>query len=280
MSAPIPSVPSTTVFGRPRRPRVADRVVHVRARVVGDRARAASRSSNTQCTSNQSSAASASSRAPASRSSGPSATWMCTPTPRSAASPAAASSVSSRARERGMHADQPAPTGAQEALVLGQPAARPVGTVPIGHAVRADHAHADLGACLGDHVEAALDRVRALVVVDDRGRPRHQRLGRAEQRAGADHVEVEGGVEAPPDLLEDLAETRRLAGRRRHAARQRRVEVVVGAHHARRRRGHRFAHYAARPATRSKVTAMGMGSWPTTRGAPTSRCSTRRSRTT
>ena len=36
MSAPIPSVPSTIGFGRRRRPGVADAVVHVAARVVGD----------------------------------------------------------------------------------------------------------------------------------------------------------------------------------------------------------------------------------------------------
>ena len=39
MSAPMPSVPSTIGFDRERGPRVADGVVHVRARVVRDRAR-------------------------------------------------------------------------------------------------------------------------------------------------------------------------------------------------------------------------------------------------
>ena len=110
------------------------------------------------------------------------------------------------ARERGVDADHPPPAGAQEALVLGQPAAGAVGAVAVGDAVGAHDAHADLGAGLGDHVEAALDGVRALVVVDDAGRPGEQRLDGAEAGAGPQHVEVEGGVEAPPDLLEDLAE--------------------------------------------------------------------------
>ena len=135
------------------------------------------------------------------------------------------------AGERGVHADQPAPAGAQEALVLGQPAAGAVGAVAVGHAVGAHDAHADLGAGLGDHVEAALDRVRALVVVDDRRSSRTAAPRRAPSRAdGPQHVEVERGVEAPPDLLEDLAEVASASRRRRHAAGERRVQVVVGAH--------------------------------------------------
>ena len=122
------------------------------------------------------------------------------------------------ARERGVHADHPPPTGAHEALVLGQPAARPVGPVAVGDAVRTHARDADLGARLGDHVEAALDRVRALVMVDDAGGAAHQRLGGAEAGAGPDHVEVEGCVEAPPHLLEDLMRSRVGVGRwRRHA---------------------------------------------------------------
>ena len=133
------------------------------------------------------------------------------------------------ARERGVHADHPPPTGADEALVLGQPAAGAVGPVAVGDAVRTHHGHADLGARLGDHVEAALDRVRALVMVDDAGGAAHQRLGGAEAGARPDHVEVEGGVEAPPHLLEDRCEVGGRGRRGRHPARQRRVQVVVGA---------------------------------------------------
>ncbi len=113
------------------------------------------------------------------------------------------------ARERGVDADQPAAAGAQEALVLGETALGPLGAVTVGHAVGAHDADADLGARLGDHVEAAVDGVGALVVIDDPGRAAQQRLDRTETRRRAQHVEVEGGVEPPPDLLEDLAEVRR-----------------------------------------------------------------------
>ena len=48
-----------------------------------------------------------------------------------------------------------------------------------------------------------------------------------EPRGRADQLEVEGPVEPPPHELEDLGERRRRPRRRRHAARQRGVEVVV-----------------------------------------------------
>ena len=147
------------------------------------------------------------------------------------------------ARERGVHADHAAAAGAQEALVLGEAAAGAVGAVAVGDAVGAHDADADLGARVGDDVEAALDGVRALVVVDDPGRAGEQRLDGAEARAGAQHVEVERGVEAPPDLLEDLAEVARRRRRRRHPPGERRVEVVVGAHQPRRLGGHRSRRY-------------------------------------
>ena len=82
---------------------------------------------------------------------------MCTPTPRSAANSAAAPASRREQRERGVHTDHAAPAAAQEALVLGQAALRLVGAVAIGDAVRADDAHADLGAGVGDDRQAALD---------------------------------------------------------------------------------------------------------------------------
>ena len=99
----------------------------------------------------------------------------------------------------------------------------------VGDAVRADDPDTDLGAGLGDHVEAALDGVRALVVVDDAGRAGEQRLDGTEAGARPQHVEVEGGVEPPPDLLEDLPERAGRGRRGRHAAGERGVQVVVGA---------------------------------------------------
>jgi hypothetical protein len=65
------------------------------------------------------------------------------------------------------------------------------------------------------------------VVVDDGGAAALQRFDRAEHRRPTDHLEVERGVESPPHLFEDLEERGGLLRRRRHAARQRRVEVMV-----------------------------------------------------
>src|SRR5512140_809777 len=81
------------------------------------------------------------------------------------------------------------------------------------------------------------------MVVDDRGGPGFERLERPEPRRPADHLQVEGGVEPPPDLLEDLAEGRRDLRGRRHAPGERRVQVVMGADEPRRDRGH----HALRP---------------------------------
>ena len=197
-----------------------------------------SRSRPTQCTSNQSSAARRSRRAPASASGGPSATWMWTPTPRSRGQAGGRRERVVGARERGVDADEAAPAGAQEALVLGQAATGAVGAVAVGDAVGADDADADLGTGVGDDVEAALDGVRALVVIDDAGRPGEQRFDGAEPGARSQHVEVEGGVEPPPHLLEDLQEVVGRRRRRRHPARQRRVQVVMGTHEPRGGRAH------------------------------------------
>ena len=124
----------------------------------------------------------------------------------------------------------PATALAQEPVVLLQPAACAVGAVAVGDAVAGDHTHADLGAGVGDHAQRSLDRVRRLVVVDDGGAPGLERFERSELGRPLEHLEVEGGVEAPPDLLEHRQEGRGRRRRRRHAAGERRVQVVVGAH--------------------------------------------------
>ncbi len=165
------------------------------------------------------------------------------------------------AGERGVDADHPATTGADEALVLGQTTAGAVGTVAVGDPVRAHDAHPHLGARLRDHVEAALDGVRALVVVDDRGRPTHQGLRGPEHRRPAQHVQVERGVQPPPDLLEDRREVGRLLRRRGHAAGERRVEVVVAADQPRRRGGHQSSEPAPLPDGRIGRTVR---HWPST----------------
>ena len=122
------------------------------------------------------------SRAPASRRPSPSATWMCTPTPRSAASPAAASSVSSRAREaRRARRPCPRPPVAQEPLVLGQPA--PWRRRRRGG--RSRRRRTRTRTPTSAHASAITSRLPSiafgrLVVVDDRGRAALERLERAE----------------------------------------------------------------------------------------------------
>ena len=66
-------------------------------------------------------------------------------------------------------------------------------------------------------------------MVDDRRRSPLERLERPQHRRPPDHLEVERAVEPPPDELEDLREVARRSRRRRHAAGQRRVEVMVTA---------------------------------------------------
>ncbi len=136
------------------------------------------------------------------------------------------------ARERGMDTNHPPPAGGEVAVVLVEAAPGAVGPMAVGDAVRRAHPHADFSARVGDDRQRAFDRVRRLVMVDDRRAAAFERLERAELGRPLDQVEVEGAVEPPPDELEDLAEPGRHARRCRHAARQRRVEVVVGADHA------------------------------------------------
>jgi len=106
-----------------------------------------------------------------------------------------------------------AAAGPQEPLVLGQAAAGAVGPVAVGDAVGAHNPDAHGGAGVGDDVEAAVDGVGTLVVVDDGGGPRFERFQGTERRRPPDHLEVEGGVETPPDLLQDLDEGLRRSGR-------------------------------------------------------------------
>ncbi len=146
-----------------------------------------------------------------------------------AASPAAASSGSSEQVKAACTPTMPRPPVAQEPLVLGQarPCAHPSGAVPVGDAVRAHHPHADLGARVGDDVRLpsiafGLSWWSTIAVVPHSSASSAPSSGRP-----AHHLEVEGDVEPPPHLLEDLEEVVGRRGRRRHAPGQRRVEVVV-----------------------------------------------------
>ncbi len=135
--------------------------------------------------------------APAS-STGSSATCMCTPTPRSVASPHTASSVSSESVKHACAPTRPRPPDRRNRSFSARPALARVGAVAIGDLVATHHPHADFGARFRDHVETALDCTGTGMVVDDRGRARLERFERAEPRTPTEHVE------------------RRAHGRRRH----------------------------------------------------------------
>ena len=184
------------------------------------------------------------------------------------------------ARERGVHADHAPAAGAQEALVLGQPAAGAVGR-------RGGRSR----------------RTRTRPARRPRRRRRRSRRGCPRSRSGsrggrrspscphcsasiapsrrrpADHLEVERGVEAPPDLLEDLDEVGRLPRRRRHARAPASSRGGGGRTPGPASSWPSGSHTARAPQPRG-VRSPRWGWSPTTRGAPTSRCSTRRSRRT
>ena len=231
MSAPMPSVPSTTGFVPAHRAGVADRVVHVRARVVGDRAR--QRTVEVHAVDEQPVVGGEVLQPGA----GGDVVEPLGHVDVHADAEVGGQSGGGRQRvvgagERGVHPDHAAAAGAQVALVLRQTAAGAVGAVAVGDAVRGVQPHADLGAGVGEDRQAALDARRRLVVVDDRRGPALQRLGGGEHRRPTDDLLVERHVEPPPDLLEHLEERRRLLRRRRHAPGERRVQVVVAADEA------------------------------------------------
>ena len=70
-----------------------------------------------------------------------------------------------------MDAHEPPSTGLDEPSVFLDASSRPLFSVSVGHAVRAYHPHTDRSAGVRDHVEASLDGVGALVVIDDGCRP-------------------------------------------------------------------------------------------------------------
>ena len=124
MSAPMPSVPSATPR-EARRPPVADRVVEVGARVVHDRARQRAVEMHRVGEDPRG-------RRPGPRgaprpptSTGSSATWTCTPTPRSAASPHTASSVSSESVNEACAPTRPRPPDRRNRSFSASPALAP-----------------------------------------------------------------------------------------------------------------------------------------------------------
>ena len=254
--------------GEARRVGVADRVVEVGHGVVEDRAvQAGGRVGRcTQWASSQSSRVRPANRRGASRSPTPSQTWTCTPDAEVGCQPGRRLQGGVGAGEGGVDAHEAASPGAQEPLVLLQPAPRPIGPVTVGDAVGEPGAHPDLGAGLGDDVQAALDGVGRFVVVHDGGGAALQRLEGAEHGGPADHLQVQRAVQAPPDELQDLLE---VAGRPRrggHAAGQRRVQVVVRADESRGQGCHPHTSASLLPGLRR------LGPWPPAHhGAPAAR---------
>ncbi len=219
----------------------------------------------TAWTSSHDSSASAASRFPALESTAPSATWMWTPTPRSSVRPAAASSVSSLHVNAACTPTMPPPPARRKRSFSARPRRAPSApwrsVTPYAHTTRTPTSrHA-----VRDHVERALDRRWRLVMVDDRSRSTLERLERAEHRRPLQHLEVERDVEPPPHLLEDLDERRRRARGRRHAASERRVQVMVRADETGRRRAHAGTHQrgVTRRCRRSRLGAS--ATWSATR---------------
>ena len=99
--------------------------------------------------------------------------------------------------------------------------------VAVGDLVAEDAALADLGEGAGDSGEAAGDGVGAGVVVDDGGDAAEGRAGAADEGAEVDGLVVEGAVELPPELLEDLDKVLGGLLGRRHPDGEGGVEVVV-----------------------------------------------------
>ncbi len=122
-----------------------------------------------------------------------------------------------RAGERGVNADQAPTSLLQKSLVLGQAPLGALWAVAVGDPVGTQRPNAHLGAGLGDDGQRPLDGAGRLVVVDDGGGARLQGLHGAEHRRPAQHLQVEGGVEPPPDLLQDLLEARGGLRGRRHS---------------------------------------------------------------
>ena len=111
--------------------------------------------------------------------------------------------------ERGVDTDQAPPACAQEPVVFFQAATGVVRTMAVCDSVGRDHPNPDLGDCVGNDRQAALQR--------------------SELRRPLEHLEVEGGVESPPDQFQDLLERGGGAWWGWHPPGQRRVQVVVGA---------------------------------------------------
>ena len=246
MSAPMPSVPSTIGFERAAGPRVADRVVQVRARVVHDRARQRRVRGARRGRASTSRRARGEPRRPRARRPRLRRRGCARRHRGRAASPHTASSVSSQHVNAACTPTSPRRPPRRNRSFSARPGLGAVGAVAVGDLVaRRPPAH----------------RPRRTRPRSRRGCPRSRRATRDGRRSRScplssassapsiadhrEHLEVERDVEPPPDLLEDLGERRRRARRRGHAPRERGVEVVVRADEPGRRRAREPGHSSA-----------------------------------
>ncbi|MCL6645896.1 MAG: aminotransferase class I/II-fold pyridoxal phosphate-dependent enzyme [Dehalococcoidia bacterium] len=132
--------------------------------------------------------------------------------------------------------------------------------VPLGRAVAEQRAHPELLAGVGEHVEGALDEAGRLVMVDDRGRAGHERLGHVQARRGPQARPVEGAVEPPPDAFENLDEADRGRVWRGHAeADEAAVEVRVSVGETGQRHAKGHPHAAGHPVSALTTEIPGPG---------------------
>ena len=134
--------------------------------------------------------------------------------------------------EARVQADEPSARGRGSDSAAFRQAAPGLGeaAVPLGGAVAEERPDAEPLAGLRQHLERALDELRRLVVVDERGGAGEERPGDRLPGRGAQALRVERAVEAPPDPAQDLEEARGRGSRRRHPVRdQPAVEVRVRA---------------------------------------------------
>jgi len=72
----------------------------------------------------------------------------------------------------------------------------------IGGAVTRNDAHTHVAAGADNDVERTFDGIGRLVVIDDARRAGKECLGRSECRRPVEDVEVESGIETPPDVTQ------------------------------------------------------------------------------
>ena len=72
----------------------------------------------------------------------------------------------------------------------------------ISDTVRTHHPHANFLTRLSNDIEASLNRIGALMVINDSCRPTHQCVNGTQFRRPINHVEVKRSIQAPPHLLQ------------------------------------------------------------------------------